>query len=185
MTHCSRCGSLLDASPPTVCAACGAEHWRNAKPCAGALVVRDGRLLLLRRVIEPWSGCWDIPGGFCEATEHPIETAAREVLEETGLRVRITGFLGMWLDTYGDPHGKGDEQTVTLNCYYHATPIGMADAVPNPDEADEVHWFAPGELPSDIAFAHHAGDVLAAWRDAYLTGRTETPLPDRPDRPGV
>jgi ADP-ribose pyrophosphatase YjhB (NUDIX family) len=176
----------LDHPPPIVCGACGTEHWRNAKPCAGALVVRDGRLLLLRRVIEPWAGHWDIPGGFCEATEHPIETAVREVQEETGLRIRVTGLLGMWLDTYGDPSGdpaKGDDQTVTLNCYYHAVPIGLGEAIPNPAEADEVHWFAPGELPSEVAFANHARDVLAAWRDAFLTGRTESLLPDRPDHP--
>jgi len=182
MAFCSACGAKLAAPPPVQCEECGAEHWRNAKPCAGALVVRDGKLLLLRRVIEPWAGTWDIPGGFCDPLEHPIETAAREVMEETGLRVRITGFLGMWLDTYGDPYGQGDDQTITLNAYYHATPVDLSEPVPHPSEADEATWFRPGELPDNIAFATHAKTVLAAWREAYLTGRTETPLLDRPDR---
>ena len=70
--HCSGCGAVLPHDPPVTCPACGAGHWRNAKPCAGALVVRDGRLLLVRRSMEPWLGWWDIPGGFCEEDEHPI-----------------------------------------------------------------------------------------------------------------
>jgi len=84
--HCPACGAALPGPPPVTCPACGAEHWRNAKPCAGALVTDgDGRLLLLRRAIEPWLGWWDIPGGFCDAEEHPMECAAREAREETGL----------------------------------------------------------------------------------------------------
>ncbi len=35
-------------------------------------------MLLLRRAKEPWKGRWDIPGGFCDADEHPITTAERE-----------------------------------------------------------------------------------------------------------
>ena len=144
--------------------------------------MREGRLLLLRRAIEPWRGTWDIPGGFCEAHEHPIETAVREVREETGLDVRVTGFLGMWLDVYDDPHGRGDDKTITLNCYYHAVPVDP-DPIPKLDrtEASDYAWFEPGDLPTHIAFANHATNVLAAWRDAFYAGTTDLPLPDRPD----
>jgi ADP-ribose pyrophosphatase YjhB (NUDIX family) len=41
----------------------GTEYFHNAKPCAGAIVVRDGRVLLRRRALDPGRGCWDIPGG--------------------------------------------------------------------------------------------------------------------------
>ncbi|MGH9036149.1 MAG: NUDIX domain-containing protein, partial [Acidimicrobiia bacterium] len=70
MIFCSTCGSRLPAPLPATCPSCGAEHYRNAKPCAGALVMRDGKLLLMRRAHEPWLGRWDIPGGFCEVDEH-------------------------------------------------------------------------------------------------------------------
>jgi 8-oxo-dGTP diphosphatase len=109
--HCPTCGTRLVEQPPTVCPSCGAEHWRNAKPCGGALVVRAGRLLLVHRAVEPWRDRWDIPGGFCEHDEHPAETARRETREETGLDVVITGFLGLWVDRYGD----GDHSDTTLN----------------------------------------------------------------------
>ncbi len=142
--------------------------------------MRDGKLLLMRRAHEPWLGRWDIPGGFCEADEHPAQTAAREAREETGLEVEITGFLGMWLDRYPDPAGTA-EQGVTLNAYYHGVPVaGAAVSAADPAEAAEVAWFEPEDVPSPIAFPHHAEAVLAAWKDAVKEGRTVTPLPDLP-----
>src|SRR5438105_4240038 len=95
---CPDCGSELPAVSTErlisqTCHGCGAVHWRNAKPCAGALVVRDGRVLLGRRAIEPARGAWDIPGGFLEPWESPADAAVREVHEETGLDVRVTSLL--------------------------------------------------------------------------------------------
>ena len=176
--YCSACGVKLQGRPPVTCPACGAEHWRNAKPCAGALVTRDGRLLLVRRSKEPWLGMWDIPGGFCEPEEHPMITAVRETREETGLEVEVTGFLGLWLDHYPDPSRPAAD--ITLNAYYHAT-VGAEVGTPDPAETAEIGWFAPDELPP-IAFPDHAVAVLAAWRKAVRDGRTATPLPDRPER---
>lgn len=138
--------------------------------------MRDGRLLLVRRSMEPWLGWWDVPGGFCEEEEHPIVTAAREAEEETGVGVQVTGFLGLWLDRYPDP--ADPEAVVTLNAYYHAV-AGPDVGAPDPAETAEIGWFAPDELPP-VAFPDHAEAVLAAWREAVRDGRTVTPLPDRP-----
>ena len=95
---CSACGVELPGPPPVVCLACGTHHWLNASPCANAIVVRDGRVLLGRRAHAPWLGMWGAPGGFCAGREHPILAAERETEEETGYRVRVNGFLGIWLD---------------------------------------------------------------------------------------
>ena len=173
--HCSACGAVLPCRPPVACPACGFRHWHNAKPCAGALVMRDGRLLLVRRSMEPWLGWWDIPGGFCEAEEHPMVAAAREAGEETGIGVEITGFLGLWLDRYPDP--SDPDAVVTLNAYYHAVARSEI-GTPDPAETAEIGWFTPDGLPP-VAFPGHAEAVLAAWRDAVRDGRTVTPLPDR------
>ena len=100
LMFCRACGCRLAGVPPMQCASCGFQHWNDAKPCASALVVKDSRVLLVRRAREPWKGCWDVPGGFCESKEHPVCTAEREVFEETGLRIRVVGFLGIWLDEY-------------------------------------------------------------------------------------
>jgi len=176
--YCWACGAKLGGRPPTTCPVCGTQHWVNAKPCAGVLVMGDGRLLLLRRANEPWLGRWDIPGGFCEPGEHPLETAVREAREECGLAVEVTGFLGMWLDHYPNP-ADGDRPVKTLNAYYHAL-AGAEVGQPDPAETTELGWFEPDALPAEIAFPHHAEAVLAAWREAVKDGRTVTPLPDRP-----
>jgi ADP-ribose pyrophosphatase YjhB (NUDIX family) len=157
---CPDCGNPLTQpeTPPQrlaaqVCATCRAIHFRNAKPCAGALVVSDGQVLLGRRAIEPGRGMWDIPGGFLEPWEHPADGAAREVAEETGLRVRMTSLLTIVMDTYHD-------QFYTLNVYYLAEILdGHLGAA---DDLAELRWFAPDALPQEFAFAHCAG-VLTAW----------------------
>ena len=130
--------------------------------------MRAGRLLLVRRAIDPWQGCWDIPGGFCDGREHPVDTVVREVHEETGLRVEVLGLLGMWIDDYR-AGSAGQPADVTLNCYYHARPIDDRSPVVDRAELSEAAWFAPDDLPRDIAFPDHAGQVLAAWRDALAS----------------
>lgn len=179
MRFCPACGHPLPHRAPVACPGCGVQHWRNAKPCAGVLVMRDGHLLLMRRSIEPWSGRWDIPGGFCEPEEHPIEAARREALEETNLEVEITGFVGLWLDLYPNP-ADTDHPVITLNAYYHGVAHGTAAGAAHPAEGSELAWFAPDDVPGEIAFPHHAPAVLAAWRAAVREGRTVTPLPDDP-----
>jgi 8-oxo-dGTP diphosphatase len=164
LRFCSHCASPLPGPPPVTCPACDTSHWLDAKPCAGALVTREGRLLLVRRAHEPWLGRWDVPGGFCGPREHPRDTAAREVREETGLVVRVGAVLGMWIDTYAPDGDDGDK--VTLNIYFHATADPAAQTVMDPTEVAEIGWFAPDELPDDLAFPRHSQAVLRAWREA-------------------
>jgi 8-oxo-dGTP diphosphatase len=154
---CSACGAQLvertvDHRPRRVCPACGRIHWRNAKPCAGALVIRNGKVLLIRRTIEPFLGYWDIPGGFCEVDEHPTETAVREVREETGLEIELVGLMGLWLDEY--------VSSATLNVYYLARPLSRH--IHPGDDARGAAWFAPGALPQLIAFAN-GRQALTTW----------------------
>jgi 8-oxo-dGTP diphosphatase len=155
--YCPACGCALvvqeiDGRPRGVCPGCGYVDWGNAKPCAGALVIRNGKVLLVRRSVEPFKGYWDIPGGFCEADEHPAAAARREVREETGLDVELTGLLGLWLDEYAG--------STTLNVYYLARPLGRRLQVG--DDADGAAWFAPSALPERIAF-ENGRQALVAW----------------------
>ena len=192
--YCSECGVALPGLPPVVCAACGEAHGRNAKPCAGALVTREGSLLLVRRVQQPWRGAWDIPGGFCEANEHPRDAAVREVREETGPDVEATEMFGIWMDQYGTPT-PGRQPVTTMNVYYLATAPVDADPAPDPAEVAEAGWFGPDELPGDIAFPDHIGPVLQAWRELRVRevrGRSgcdparnrPRSRPERPRAPG-
>jgi ADP-ribose pyrophosphatase YjhB (NUDIX family) len=136
---------------------CGRPFFENSKPCAGVLVVSDGVVLLGRRRFAPYRGWWDIPGGFMHPGEEPEEAARREILEETGLEVRLERLLGIWMDRYG----SGPDAAHTMNFYYIGTPIG-GRLVPR-DDVSALEWFGPEEIPRRIAFSH-ARLVLEAWR---------------------
>jgi 8-oxo-dGTP diphosphatase len=123
-------------------------------------------LLLVRRAIEPWFACWDIPGGFCEAQEHPEAAVVREVREEVGLTVEVHGLAGIWMDTYGPP---GPYEQTTLNCYYHAVVLGDQTLRIDLEESSAARWFGPDEIPAELAFPAHSGQVIAAWR-AWVAG---------------
>ncbi|HMA34170.1 MAG TPA: NUDIX domain-containing protein [Chloroflexia bacterium] len=149
---------------------CGRVHYRNAKPCAGALIEQDGAVLLVRRNIEPFSGYWDIPGGYLQEWEHPADGARREVQEETGLEVELTRLLGIFVDSYGS------EGSNTFNVYYRARPVG--GHLQPADDAAEARWFPPDSLPANIAFPGHIPDVLAAWRAALAAEPHPDPAAD-------
>jgi 8-oxo-dGTP diphosphatase len=137
------------------------SHWRNPKPCANAIVVENGRVLLARRAYAPWKAAWCSPGGFCERGEHPIETVEREVLEETGLRVRVTGYLGVWVGDYADEPGLDENEIINV-AYYRAERIGGDEREFDPAEVSELAWFGWDELPADLAPPRTLASVLAA-----------------------
>jgi 8-oxo-dGTP diphosphatase len=178
--YCSHCAAPLPGPPPVTCPGCDTSHWLDAKPCAGALVSFEGRLLLVRRAHAPWRGLWDIPGGFCGSREHPADAAVREVREETGLEVKTSSILGMWIDSYA-PEGL-DRDKVTLSIYFHATAKGSTEIHFDPNEVAETRWFAPHELPGEVAFPGHVPEVLRAWaRTTAGDGSAAMRVPSRPE----
>jgi 8-oxo-dGTP diphosphatase len=127
--------------------------YRNSKPCGEAVVVRDGRLMLTRRVHEPQAGWWDLPGGFLEPGEHPEAGVIRELREETGLDVRPVRLIGLYMDVYGP---DGDP---TMSVTYECEVVGGVEQAA--DDVAEIGWFDPGDLP-EVAF-DHGRRVLADW----------------------
>ena len=176
---CSFCGSLIGELAPVVCSGCGGEHWLSASRAAAALVVHDGRLLLTRRGNEPWRGMWCAPSGFCDGPEHPVQTAERETFEEVGLEVRVTGYLGHWVDEYLPGRGGGIEPQYCAVTYYHAVPRhGVSELRNQPGEVLEAAWFLPDEIPAELAPPETGVRIYGAWLDALREGRLTTPLPD-------
>ncbi|MBM2823404.1 MAG: hydrolase [Thermoleophilia bacterium] len=178
---CSSCGTSLPSSPPVTCQSCGSSHWRNPKPCANVVVVDQGKVLLVRRGYagSPWHGAWCAPGGFCELGEHPIETAEREVREETGLRVVVTGYIGVWVDEYTDEPGQGDAEVINV-AYYHAAPTDEREGPVDANEVSEIRWFDWDHVPNDLAPPGTLTVVLTAARLALDRGIAGSPVPDRP-----
>jgi ADP-ribose pyrophosphatase YjhB (NUDIX family) len=158
---CPRCGESLQHGDGQVeCPACGFVEYANPAPTACAVCVDDdGRILLARRAAEVFDGAWDLPGGFVDEDEHPLETVRRELREETGLEVEPLEFLGVWMDRYSEDESGPS----TLNLYWLARVVGGEPVAA--DDVSEVRWFAPDELPpaEEIAF-RNVGLVLAPFR---------------------
>lgn len=124
-------------------------------------MVESGRVLLARRAHAPWHGLWGSPGGFCELGEHPAETVVREVREETGHAVEVTGYLGTWVDVYADDPDELDAGAINVSYYSAALTHGERGPV-DPAEVSEVEWFGWDELPADLAPPVTLEAVLAA-----------------------
>jgi mutator protein MutT len=158
--YCPRCGEEARHDEGRFCCdACGSIYYANSKPTASAVVVDDdGRVLLSKRAFEPFANSWDLPGGFLEEGEHPLDCLRRELREEAGIDCENERFLGVWMDRYGtEPSAKA-----TLNLYWS---VRIAAGKPQPDDdVLELRWFAPDEVPvKELAFAS-IEDVLSAWR---------------------
>lgn len=88
-TNCSFCGSrFTEKSYPRECGNCGQITYRNPAPVAVAIVPVDGGVMAIRRGIDPQKGQLAFPGGYIEYGESWQEAAARELFEETGIRIR-------------------------------------------------------------------------------------------------
>ena len=112
-----------------------------------AVIIRDdeGQILLERRSDCGW---WGMPGGRVEAGETVEQAAIREVFEETGLTVRITGFVGM----YSEPDGR--IVTFPDNVVHLVDAAVTAEIVSGEltksSESEELRFFLPQELPAEI-----------------------------------
>lgn len=142
-----------------LCATCRFVIYDYPRVCAGAVVLRDDRVLVLRRASAPRKGCLDIPGGFVDANEAIEHAARRELREETGLRVGRMEPLGSYWDRY---YLRGFGYFPTLSFYFIArwrsgTPVAADDAA----SAEWAPIAAPGKVGRSLAFKHMA----AVFRD--------------------
>lgn len=118
----------------------------------GAIVVSEGKLLMIKRAKDPGAGLWTVPGGRLERGEHLKDAVRREVLEETGVEVEVGDLLGI-LEVVGDPH------YVILD--HLAEPVGQGDPTASSD-ASEVRW-VPLEEVGGLECTPRFVETMTAW----------------------
>lgn len=111
----------------------GVERGDDGEWGVGALVVDEGRALFVKE-----DGTWLLPGGRLEDGESPEEGAKREVREETGVEIAITGLGAIAEQTFVDEAGGGSYE------FYFATFVGIptdSDLVLDPEDGiEDVAW---------------------------------------------
>jgi len=121
----------------------------------GAIIVQDGRVLLIKRAKAPLLGEWSIPGGMLELGESLRQGAEREALEETGLVVRATDLLGVF------DRIVPDETKRTL--YHYVLIDFLCDKISGnvlaAGDASDARWFTLADL-SDLSLPGETLKVL-------------------------
>jgi ADP-ribose pyrophosphatase YjhB (NUDIX family) len=112
----------------------------------GAAIVRDGRLLLVKRRRAPEAGHWSLPGGKVDFGESVADAVRREIREEVGLEIELLRALGVV-----EMIGIDDQHWVSP--IYLARAIGREARNNEPDKLEAVAWFAPDAPPSPLALA--------------------------------
>lgn len=148
--YCPYCGHgtdtcLAEGLERAYCAVCDRVLYENPVPATCVVVRENDRILLVKRKFPPCAGEWCLPGGFMELREQPAIAALRELREETGLKGRLTHFLGA-IATPGTIYSG-------LLILGYAAEIGDGELYPG-DDAVETVWFDAKELPH-IAFGSH------------------------------
>jgi ADP-ribose pyrophosphatase YjhB (NUDIX family) len=115
----------------------------------GAVFDDSGRILMVREVLD--EGRWTLPGGWADVNLTPAENVAKEVLEESGFKVRVRKLAAVWDRTR---QGHGPSPFSAFKLFFLCEIIGGAATTSL--ETSEVAFFAEDALPADLS----AGRVL-------------------------
>ena len=132
------------------CTKCG-QYIKRAVS-VDAIVIRRGKILLVKRGKNPHKGLWALPGGHVEFNETCEEAALRELREETGMHGKNPKLVGV----YSSPRRHPKQ---IINIPYVVSASGKP--VPG-DDAAAVGWFDIKKLPEKMAFDH--ARIIKAYR---------------------
>jgi ADP-ribose pyrophosphatase YjhB (NUDIX family) len=98
--YCLKCGAPLetrniDGTDRRACPSCDYVFWGDYSIGVGAIVVKDGKILLVKRAHNPGKGYWTNPGGYIEQWESIEETIIREVEEESGIKAKVQSIVAI------------------------------------------------------------------------------------------
>ncbi len=121
----------------------------------GALIFEGGKVLLVERGKEPLKGYWSLPGGLVETGERLEAAIEREVLEETGLVVRVARFAELFQRIMPDAEGRVEYHYVLAD-YVCEIVSGEPKAA---DDASRVDWF-PIDALAELLLTEGTREVI-------------------------
>jgi len=124
-------------------------------PAVAAVMIEDGRILLVKRAAEPSKGKWSLPGGSVEWGESLVDALKREVREETGLEIEVEKLAGVFDLIISEPPGVTSHlplltphsslithHYIIIDYFAHPTGGTLAPG----DDADDARWVPIEEL---------------------------------------
>lgn len=165
--YCPHCGAPLTDRMKfgrlrRACRYCGFIQFADPKVAVAGLVTDGPRVLLVRRLAVPRIGYWALPAGYMDADELPEEALIREVAEETGVRVRVSGLLGVV------PLAGWAERRGILLLYRAQALDGTGASGTSPeagDDVSDVRWFEASAIPWDEIAFESTAETLRNWLD--------------------
>lgn len=143
---CPQCGNQLSQeNDHLACKACHHNWYNNPAISVSIALIKNGKILLAKRAVEPKKGKWDILGGFVEPGESVEQGVIREMKEETGLNVKVDEYLGSVPDIY--------DNRASLPLIFRVSLINEAQPVAQ-DDVEELRWFSLTEIPTELAFVN-------------------------------
>ncbi len=117
--YCPRCAGelgpkMVGGRERLACPNCNFIHFGEFSIGVGGVVIDDGKVLLIRRGIEPFAGWWQIPGGYTEFDENIDAAVVREVQEESGILARPLSILGVRNAIGGIVNGQGSTNVYVM-----------------------------------------------------------------------
>ncbi|HCD76821.1 MAG TPA: DNA mismatch repair protein MutT [Prevotella sp.] len=147
-SYCPKCGSshfITESDKSKKCENCGFEYFLNPSAAVAAFIFnKNGELLVEKRKKDPAKGMLDLPGGFCDAQETAEEAIAREVMEETSLKINNARYLFSQPNVYR--YSGFDIPTMDL---FFSCEVEDITTLKANDDADECFWVKPEDIHTE------------------------------------
>lgn len=149
--YCPRCGKESSNNTKEKnlfkCSFCQFEFYFNGRPCAQAILLKDNKILLVKRNIEPFKGNWEIPGGFLNIGESLDEALKREMNEELGIKIIKSEYLVSLPAIY--PY-----QGIDLNVVANYFICDFSGPIKLNKEIGEIKYFSLNHIPRNTHKIH-------------------------------
>ena len=149
---CPMCGEKLgvfeeESVERKRCPKCEWIYYPHVECGATGVEVKNGKILLVKRMREAHKNTWVLPSGFVDFGEHPSETVVREMKEETGYDAEVVRFLDV-LQVDDDPRCMG------LFEFFYEMRVRGEMKTADGEEISEVKWWDLDSLSNVKAHGH-------------------------------
>ena len=165
-SYCPKCGSshfIKESDKSKKCENCGFEYFLNPSAAVAAFIFnKNGELLVEKRKKDPAKGMLDLPGGFCDAQETAEEAIAREVMEETSLKINNARYLFSQPNVYR--YSGFDIPTMDL---FFSCEVEDITTLKANDDADECFWVKPEDIHTEQFGLRSVRQALHIFRENF------------------